>query len=226
MANPTATSTGLLPGTATLEADAQAFGDRRDPWNRVVLGGIVLPGRAEVSGTGLEHLLDVKKAPGKRGVTITDLGRDVGKYEIKLVLWGDDQWKEARDLRKTLQPLTKDKKLQALDIQHIALNWLGVNSVYVYKIGVPQPGTAMGTIEIALSCLEYTKQSGDDVTNTVLGSKTITAKNDVNAANFTTGEGTRARREPKRVADTRPSTTGSSDVAPPANFTPANYTPG
>lgn len=215
-----------MPATASLDADAKAFGDALDAWNKVYLGGRLLPGRAVVSGDGVEHSIDVKKSPGKNGATITDTGRDIAKVIIKLTLWTPAQWREAKDLRDFLQPLSKDKKLQGLDVQHPALNWAGVDSLYVYKVGFPQLGSQAGTIELELSCLEYRKGSTTDVTNTILGSKTITARDDPQAANQTmsTPDGHLSSR---RVEATRPSATDA--VPAPVNFSsanPTNFTPG
>ena len=219
----TATGAASLPGAASTDADAKAFAQKLDAWNTVVLGGRPLPGLCEVSGDGVEHAIDVKKVPGKKKITITDLGRDVGKYTIKIVIWTQTQWQDAQGLRDFLQPLSNGGDLQALDVQHVALNWLGVKSLFINKVGVPHLGSRPGTVEIDLHALEYVAPSnaGTGSGTTIVGSKIISAKYDPNAANFTTAAG-------GEVQIPRPSssTPATPTAVNPTNFTPANFTPG
>jgi len=71
----------------------------------VDVAGVALPGLAKVAGAGVEHVIDVKKASGGDGATITDLGRSLGKSTITLVRWSASQWDEFKRVSGMLQPL-------------------------------------------------------------------------------------------------------------------------
>lgn len=128
---------------------------RLSAWDTVFVAGVALPGLARVSGKGVEHTIDVKKSPGKDGATFTDLGRELAHFSIVLVLQSQEEWDAFETSRSTLQPLNATGKLQALSVAHPVINVLGVRSLYFTRIGVPHPGSVIGTYEVELETLEY-----------------------------------------------------------------------
>ena len=161
-------------------------------WDVVDVAGVALPGLARVSGPGVEHAIDVKKAPGKNGATITDLGRALAKFTITLVLWSTSQWEEFENVRGMLQPLSRSGSLQALKVRHPAINVLGIDSLYFTRVGVPRPGSKVGTFEVELECLEFRlpkKTSGSGVQTPKRDFTTLDPK----APNFSTSDGRQIR---------------------------------
>ena len=161
-------------------------------WDVVDVAGVVLPGLAKVSGPGVEHAIDVKKAPGKNGATITDLGRSLGKFTITLLLWSATQWDEFKQVRGMLQPLSRSGQLQALKVRHPAINALGIDSLYFTRVGVPRPGSAVGTYEIELECLEFRLPQQTSAGGAQTPKKDFTTL-DSKAPNFSTSDGRQVR---------------------------------
>ena len=161
-------------------------------WDVVDVAGVVLPGLAKVSGPGVEHAIDVKKSPGKNGATITDLGRSLGKFTITLLLWSATQWDEFKQVRGMLQPLSRSGQLQALKVRHPAINALGIDSLYFTRVGVPRPGSAIGTYEIELECLEFRLPQQTSTGGAQTPKKDFTTL-DSKAPNFSTSDGRQIR---------------------------------
>ncbi len=163
---------------------------RLSPWDTVFVAGQPLPGVARVGGKGVEHQVDVKKSPGRDGATFTDLGRDLSRFTITLVLQSQVDWDGFESMRSSLQPLSKTGRLQALSVAHPAINALGVTSLYFTRIGVPHPGSVIGTFEVELETIEFrppkkTAGSGTpkkDVKNWDGGGNGYPAKPDAKAA--------------------------------------------
>lgn len=114
-----------------------------------------LPGLARVRGKGCEHRIDTKKCPGKDGATFTDLGRELAQFTITLVLTAQSEWDDFCAATATLQALLPTGGLQPLPISHPAINAIGIRSVYFTRVGMPHPGSVVGTFEVELECLEF-----------------------------------------------------------------------
>ena len=159
-------------------------------WDVVDVAGVVLPGLAKVAGPGVEHAIDIKKSPGKNGATITDLGRSLGKFTITLILWSTSQWDEFKKARGMLQPLSRTGQLQALKVRHPAINVLGIDSLYFTRVGVPRPGSIVGSYEVELECLEFRlPQTGAGAQTPTRDFTTLDSK----APNFSTSDGRQIR---------------------------------
>jgi hypothetical protein len=162
-----AVPTDALPNSSAVAGDASAYGDRRDPWDVVLVAGRKLPGRAEVGGKGVSHQIDIKKVPGTAGSTFTDLGRELARFDIKLHLWSDAQWIEFQQIRSLLQPKKPDGKLDPVDVQHPGINGIGVRSLYVTRVGMPDIGRhERGVVVVDIECLEYAATPATNVTKT------------------------------------------------------------
>lgn len=203
MAAPLSPSASVFPGASGTDADFEGWAEKASPWDVVYLAQQPLPGVCTLSGPGVEHSIDIKKASGKDGATITDLGRDLAKFTIKVLMWHASQWDALRKMRASLQPLTSGRKLKPVDVQHPALDFLGIASVYVKRVGIPQIGSKPGTVEVELECLEFRLPSAGDVTTTPDHALDIT-NHDANAPNFETADGKQLR-----VAAAKPSATSS-----------------
>lgn len=123
-------------------------------WDRVVLGGNVLPGICSVRATAA-RAVDKKRGAGFNGARVTVQGYDPQPVEIHVRLWTPEQW----DYWQALHPLffdrAKKKTIEALDIYHPSLALLGINSVVVSRISSPEQGTTRGEISIRIMCEEW-----------------------------------------------------------------------
>ena len=149
--------------TATSQTPAWSTGGNtplapRSPWDKITLGTTIAPGLARVHGSGVSHELQIKKAAGMHGATVTDTGRNLAKFIVTLILGADAQneWDAFSQLVPLLQPLDKNTNtLEAIAVAHPAINVLGVNACKVERIGVPHPGSILGTYEVDLELLEF-----------------------------------------------------------------------
>jgi hypothetical protein len=133
-------------------------------WNTIKFRGNELPGLARVTGIGRGYDLQIKKSAGMDGSTVTDLGRGLGKFTVTLILSCqadlDGFEKVLKNENLMLQPLVKNKltdtfELAAVSVTHPLLNLYGINSCKVEEITIPKPGSAIGTFEVELKCLEH-----------------------------------------------------------------------
>ena len=125
------------------------------PWDTVYLADRRLPGLCRISGKGVEHEIDIKKKPGQDGAKFTDLGRTIARVTITVVLTCQADWDLFETFVPALQALGKTGKLLPLVVRSPQLNILGIKSLYVTCVSIPEPGSARGTFEVKLDCLEY-----------------------------------------------------------------------
>lgn len=164
------------PSSSAVPDDVSAYGDRRDFWDVLVLAGVPMPGVAFVGGHGIQHHLDVKKAPGATGATITDLGRELGRIHVRLRMWTEAQLTEFKRVTPILQfrdPNTG--KLDPCDVIHPGLNAINIRSVLVHKIGIPTVGRHdHGLVEVELELIEFRPPKvGVNATHTPKASRPI-----------------------------------------------------
>lgn len=67
--------------------------DRRTVWDKCVLGGVTLPGAAEVS-VQQGRKIDDRGGPGRNGARLIDKGAEAGKVTIRLRVWTAGQLAE------------------------------------------------------------------------------------------------------------------------------------
>lgn len=150
----------------------------------VIVGGIVSPGVAKLSGFARAYEWDVKKGKGSAGATITAQGEAPAKGTITLSLWesglgpnGRDHFAEWDTLRQLLaQP--SGKTVTAHDVFHPYLQDIGVTSIVVEELGSLEPKGG-GLFDVSIKVLEYKppKKTG----GTPAASKPVTAKADAAA---------------------------------------------
>lgn len=178
-----------------------------DPWDAVLLARRRLPGVARVSGSGVEHQLDLKKPSGKNGIRITDLGLDVARFTIALTLWTEAQWQAFNSMRNLLQPISKRGKLGAVDVSHPALNAIGIDACYVKRVGLPRPGSVAGTLEIELECVQYSKlleASTGKAAHTVKSKEPSIGDLDASGANYSSASGETLHKDPPSATSSKP----------------------
>lgn len=127
--------------------------DRTLLWETLLLGGEVMPGVAAVQ-CDVERKLDIQSLKGGDGATISDEGYIPSPVQIALKLWLREQWMDWLRLLPTIHPRTKGGVRSPLEIQHPATDALGIQTIYVRKIGSPR-GEGGGERTITLDAIEW-----------------------------------------------------------------------
>lgn len=73
-------------GDGALDRDPANASDQRGPWDKCSLGGVTLPGVAEVDVTQGRNVED-RGAPGRNGARLIDRGAEAGTVTITLRIW-------------------------------------------------------------------------------------------------------------------------------------------
>lgn len=104
-------------------------------WDVVFIGGVLSPGRCEVSEFKRVHEFDVKKGKGTLGATITFVGRPPAKGSIKFYLWTPTHFADWDNFRPLLKYDPTKQAVQAIDIFYPSLADIELNSVVCESIG-------------------------------------------------------------------------------------------
>lgn len=133
--------------------------DNRTDWDRVVLAGTETPGIAAVKASR-RNRLDRKETPGKNGETLTHLGVRSADVQVRIVLLtqGDlNRWRSQIVPLLIAPPQAEKTAPDPVAIDHPALSVLGIKSVYVEEIGVPQSLGPGAGLEVQLRMVEFVK---------------------------------------------------------------------
>lgn len=162
-----------------------------DPWDLVTIGD-PLPGVCEVKGIA-QLELDKKKQKGTNGLTLTVTGYQPSPFEVSVVTWTEEQkefleaWIEKWWLtprRERPQFVATKKKdgttvrtknrapMVAVDIDHPALQMLGIISCTIQGISIPEAGPFEGSKIIKIKVVEHVAPDGKNVVKTAKGSAT------------------------------------------------------
>jgi hypothetical protein len=139
--------------------------DDEDAWDRVELGGEVLPGVWRVDFQAVRNV-DVKKSKGSDGGHIRDHGYDPSPITLtgKFIDFAD--WFTYQKLLPSIHPKTAGGTRAPLSISHPALELMGVKTVYVREITAPQIDDG-GICTVVIGCLEYQKPEPAEQSKTV-----------------------------------------------------------
>jgi hypothetical protein len=158
----------------------------RQEWNRVQLGGFVLPGKCEVDGSA-KHRIDVQTANGRDGGVLIERGYQPGTLDIDMTLWTPLQWSTWNAMRPSIFRRagkldvndTKKKgataaqidltEKAALPIVHPGAESIDIHSVLVEQITLPRPGQQRGSKVITIKCIEYVPPSKVKATRKAAG---------------------------------------------------------
>lgn len=106
----------------------------RVSWDNVILGGEICPGSVNrVEGASARRQLDIKKAPGRTGATITDQGYQPAKFSVVCVITTESELQAWELFIERLRP-APDKAPAAFDVVHPELSLLGISACYVETI--------------------------------------------------------------------------------------------
>lgn len=148
--------------------------DCPEVYDTCTLGGVMLPGLAQVTAT-TGRKLDIKQAKGIDGATITDNGSEVEDVNIVLTIWTRQQWAAYQSILPAIDPNNTKGKIAPKDIVHPITSLHNIRRVYITKVSAPQPSRLKGAFEITIACKGWRPEPKNPV------SKTNTAKKSDNS---------------------------------------------
>lgn len=144
--------------------DAETFGydtfvyqSDRNAWDVVYLGGMMLPGLAEVMDGACERKLDIKNAKGMDGATITPNGYEPAKIVVKLTLV-PAEWVHFQQVLPLIQPKLGKATSPPMLLEHPATSGYGIDKVLVQKVGLPRKANVTGTKEVTIHLVQWLPQ--------------------------------------------------------------------
>jgi hypothetical protein len=172
-------------------------------WDRAVLGGFVLPGKARITRGGIKIKADSKSKAGADGATLTVHGLDPQEFELEVVVWTQDQLDRLYDICRQILPLPGVKRLP-LALDHPSIRHFGM-PIKVQVHGA-SPLVAEGNMrKLTIPCKHWMQSHK--------GSKPATATA-TRAVNNKRGEDNE-----KRMSMNPDPTQNQSLFSPPQNFT-------
>lgn len=142
-----------------------------DSYDRVILGGITLPGVCSVEGLKVASRWDIKEAPGTDGATNTYKGYTPAALTVRVRLWTEEHWSLWQTALAKLRPRPGKATPTAFDITHPATAAWGIRSVIITEIEGPTPGDPLGVMDFTLACREYFAPPKKNTTGTATSSK-------------------------------------------------------
>jgi hypothetical protein len=126
-------------------------------WDRVKLGGKLMPGVATVEVDSELAKLDIKKAKGQQKAKQTNEGPDNAKVSISLQLEPDEDLVLLKDILPILRPSVGRKPSEPQAIEHPNCEAAGVGAVVIERVKWAHPDPVRGWL-ISLSCTEFVAQ--------------------------------------------------------------------
>lgn len=142
-----------------------------ESWDRVVLGGVELPGVCSVEDLKVAGRWDIKEAPGTDGAIETYKGYTPAAMRVRVRMWTEQQWDLWQAALLKFRPRPGKESPGAFDIIHPATAAWGISAVIVTDIAGPSPGDPAGVIEFVLECREYFAPPKKNTTGTASSSK-------------------------------------------------------
>jgi hypothetical protein len=132
-------------------------------WSFCWLGGEQLPAVCEVTGaSGVD--LDVKKAKGSDGATITDNGYTPAKLSLKAT-FVPQFFAKMQEICDRLNPRKPGGPRKPVEIRHARTDFLGIHSVYIQEISTPDTDDR-GMMSLSISLLEWVPEPKKTKTGT------------------------------------------------------------
>lgn len=131
------------------------WGDSPELWDVVKMGGIKMPGTARVTGK-VSRKVDVQPIPGdESGGTQTDLGYEGAKINVTVRMWTQAHLDAYEMFASHFRPKKDDKKPAPIDVIHPALGVVGIRSLTVIDVGIPEPAQQPGMYEATVELIEF-----------------------------------------------------------------------
>lgn len=121
-------------------------------WDRVKIGGLVMPGRAEISGS-IKQKMKLNDAAGQNGSTGTFMGWQATEFDIQLTMWRPEHLHTFRQLiLGRIRPPEHKGKPEVHDISHPLLDLFGIRRVYITECSFPKRNGQ--TLEASIHCID------------------------------------------------------------------------
>lgn len=125
------------------------------PWESVQLAGVWLPGICRVRSAKARKAL-VVAGPGADAEELIDTGAEASGITITCVMWTPGHLAAFEDFYRKIEEVSGTRaKRSSVDVSHPGLNMLGIASVYVTLVTVPEPGSVRGTYEATIQAQEW-----------------------------------------------------------------------
>lgn len=129
-----------------------------NPWESVELAGVRLPGICRVRSAKGRKLL-VSSAAGAEAARLTDLGAESSQVTITCQMWTPAHLTAFDSFYRKVSEWWEQPDGGALDVSHPGLNMMGISSLYVTFVTVPEPGSVRGTYEATIQAQDYKPQA-------------------------------------------------------------------
>jgi hypothetical protein len=128
-------------------------------WNRCELANLVLPGIAKVK-VGIEEEIEVKKAKGSAGATVTHHGDGPANVVITLSMTEPEQWAAWQEVVPLLRPrIASGKKREPVGIIHPKTTAYKIKGVHIQKIDDDADGDSSEPYVVTITCIEHFKST-------------------------------------------------------------------
>lgn len=139
-------------------------------WNEIALGGVVLPGLANVS-VRVGNELDKKKPKGKTGAAVTFQGRNAATVRITLRFWDEEEFQTFQELKPSFWPDAAKEQGLPVEIVHPRTRLWGIRAIYIDSIDDTQPDDGGDLYTIKMECTQWlpetkTKKAGSGAATT------------------------------------------------------------
>lgn len=126
------------------------------PWRRVQLGGVWLPGVCDVRSPGKGRKVLPAAGAGDSSEEIIDTGAENADAQIVCRMWTPEHLKRFELLLEQVEEQGGTRgDPKALDVIHPGLNLMGISSLYVLAISMPEPSNVAGVYESTIVASEW-----------------------------------------------------------------------
>jgi hypothetical protein len=125
-------------------------------WDTVTIGGYTLPGIASVKGD-VTRRVETANVVGEDGTRATDLGYGGAQVTVTLQLWRQADLDAYVQIAEHIRPRLGGKP-DALDVLHPALAAVGIRSLIVFRLGLPEKTQQKGVYEVQIELQEFVPQ--------------------------------------------------------------------
>ena len=125
-------------------------------WDTVTIGGYTLPGVASLKGD-ITRRVETANVVGEDGTRATDLGYGGAQVTVTLQLWQQAHLDAYTQIAEHIRPRLGGKP-DALDVLHPALAAVGIRSLIVFRLGLPEKTQQKGVYEVQIELQEFVPQ--------------------------------------------------------------------
>ena len=126
------------------------------PWDRLMLGGHVMPGIWEITSGECARQVDHKKTKNKDGARIQDMGLLPPRMSARGRMVSVEDWEMLQQIMPDIHPKHAGGLKFPLSIFHPAVAVLGVSQVYVERVRPPE--VKDGVLEFTIDMIEWSDQ--------------------------------------------------------------------